>query len=561
VNTQRSTLQQFLLFMALSFCAMQVFQSWFGPKKTAADARALPPTALQAAFKGLDKAQSPLLDKTTGVAEVTKLQAEIKKNEADDYSYWARLRQGLIQQYVLKDSKAAVKTYDELVNHTSALDLSAQAAYQKGDLLWRQSTAKGGKASPEAAWALESLFHKGRGSSAFLDTKIYIPADEVASMTSTAAATPSDPLTLPPGWTLETVGKLHGTAGNPYPNGILDRVDMYYSTTIYHRVFEGAAKAFGNNPAYSYGLAILVFAIATRLLLQPLNKKQYDSMRGMAVIGPEMKKIQDRYKTKKDQESQMKMMNEIRALQKSHGVNPMLGCGLAAVQIPVFLWVVSPFIQHFEARMELVGASFLWIDNLSRPDIPLLVLYAISQFASMRLASTPPADDQQRQMQVMMLFFPLVMPFFLLAWPSAFTMYWMTFNILSMFFQFGMMKKADPSKNLIHQLIKAPLIPSIVTASDSDGAAVAGAVPPRPKSASGRATIREDAVKTLAPDSGTNGATGYNGNGKAVENSNGDAGAFASSGALNGVLGGNAGGNRNGSNGSATAARKKRKKR
>jgi YidC/Oxa1 family membrane protein insertase len=246
----------------------------------------------------------------------------------------------------------------------------------------------------------------------------------------------------------------------------------------------------------------------------------------------------------------MRMMTEIRALQKSHGVNPMMGCGLAAVQIPVFFYVVSPFIQHFEARMELVGASFLWIHNLARPDVPLLIMYAISQFASMRLSSTPPADEQQRQMQMMMLFFPFAVPFFLLSWPSAFTMYWMTFNILSMYFQYNMMKKADPSKRLWHQLVMQPLIPKIVTA-DANGTPT-GAIPPRPKNDSGRVApresgLREDAVKTLAPSSSNGSAKS-----KAVDatESASENSAFTSSSALNGNL-----------NGSATATRKKRKKR
>jgi YidC/Oxa1 family membrane protein insertase len=543
VNNQRSSTQQFFLFLALSWCAMLVFQQYFGPKKTAGNARPMPANALQAAFAGLDPAKPPILDKASAPAEILKLEGQIKANESDDLSYWARLRAGLIQQYVLQDAKSALAHYDQIEAHHGTTDISAQAAYQKGDLLWRQSTANGGKPSQEAAKALESLIHRGRGSSAFLDLKIFVPSPLAASMTT-------PPTALPAAWELKTVRELHGTATNPLPGGILERVDTYYATTTFHKIFDGAARLFGNNPAYSYGLAILAFAFCTRLFLQPLNKKQYDSMRGMAIIAPEMKRIQDKYKNKKDQESQMRMMTEIRTLQKSHGVNPMMGCGLAAVQIPVFFYVVSPFIQHFEARMELVGASFLWIHNLARPDVPLLVMYALSQFASMRLSSTPPADEQQRQMQLMMLFFPFAVPFFLLSWPSAFTMYWMTFNILSMFFQYNMMKKADPSKRLWHQLVMQPLIPKIVTA-DANGVP-AGAIPPRPKNDSRRVSVREsglreDAVKTLAPDS-SNGAA----KSKAVEatESADDSSAFTSSAALNGSL-----------NGSATATRKKRKKR
>lgn len=95
-----------------------------------------------------------------------------------------------------------------------------------------------------------------------------------------------------------------------------------------------------------------------------------------------------------------------------------------------------------------------------------------------------------------------------------------------------------------------------MTAPDSPGGSVsAGAVPPRPKNASGRSTLREDAVKTLSPERPKNGA-GANGSSNgaspngAAENGNAAPQAFTSSSALNGHA-----------NGSATAARKKRKKR
>ena len=408
------------------------------------------------------------LNTTTGAAEIKKLDDELAKNGEGEYASWARLRAGLIEQYILKNDTAAVKRYEEVINLRASDAVTAQAIYQKGDLLWHKSTTGGKEPSYDAAKTLELLVHNGRGSSAFLDLGIYVPADA-----TNAAKIPS---ALPAAFELKKVRDLHGDWKNPVPMGILERVNEYYSHTTFYKIFDNMVKVFGSSPNYSYGVSILVFAIFTRLLLQPLNKKQYDSMKGMQLIAPEMKKIQEKYKNKKDQDSQVKMMAEIRALQKSHGVNPMLGCGLAAVQIPVFFYVVSPFIQHYEAKMELVGASFLWIHNLARPDIPLLVVYALSQFLSMRLSSTPPADEQQKQMQTMMMFFPIAVPFFLLTWPSAFTLYWMVFNIMSMVFQYRMMKAADPSKRLVKTLVGQPFIPQIVNPAPSSDV-----IPARPK--------------------------------------------------------------------------------
>ena len=120
--------------------------------------------------------------------------------------------------------------------------------------------------------------------------------------------------------------------------------------------------------------------------------------------------------------------------------------------------------------MELVHASFLWIANLAQPDIPLLIIYGISMFLSFRLSSTPPTDEQQKMMQNMMAFmFPVFFPFVLKSYPSAFTMYWMTFNLVSTIFQWRMMKASDPNKSIIKSLMGTSEIAATEAVPDRPG--------------------------------------------------------------------------------------------
>lgn len=494
--------------MALTFGAFSIFQQWFGPKKDVKDtAPAEPAKTLVQAFAGIDPKTPPALDTTTGAAELKTLTDRIAKNETDEYSYWARLRSGLIQQYVFKKPAEALKLYDQIINQNKADQVHAQAIYQKGDMQWKlaQGGVKG-YSQHDGAVTLEKLIHQGRGSSQYLDQEILVPVKTATGSTAQSSASNTaegDALTLPSEFALKPVKNVRGTLENPDPQGVLDRVNEYYKTTFFYKIFDGAVKILGNNPATSYGIAIIFFALLTRLVLQPLNKRQYESMKGMTIIAPEMKKIQQKYEKKKDQQSQMAMVTEIRELQKRHGVSPMLGCVLALVQLPVFFFVVYPFIQHYEAKMELAGASFLWIPNLAHANIPLLVLYSISQFVSIRLSSVPPTDEQQRQMQLMTLFFPFVMPFFLLTWPSAFTLYWMTFNVLSTFFQYRMMKAADPTKTFIKSMTA---MPGVIVSPD----APSEVIPSRPKSGGGKGT--SSAPKTIVQ----NGSVELNG--KAAKN-------------------------------------------
>ncbi len=510
MKPQNSQGNQIFRFLLLGLAGFFLWNS-FNQKKN--EKPAVPPRPaikLVEAFNNIAPSQGAPLDKTAALAEVDRLDKLVAVNPKDEVSMWAHLRTGLIQQYILGDLKPATRkggfmgfgptvtyypAYDAVVTNGANDDIEAQALYQTGDLQWRESVAKSKdkKASPEAITALQSLITKGRGASAFLDTRIYVPRSEFGDK-------PADPqlvaLTGIPtnGFTRVTVRELHGTDKVSNPAGIVDRVDASFHDSTYFKIFDMMVGILGRNPAYSYGLAILIFAVFTRSIMQPIYKKQYESMKGMAVIAPEMKKIQAKYKDNKESSAQMQMMKEIKATQAAHGVNPMMGCGLAAIQMPIFFFVVYPMIQHYEPRFELVGASFLWIHALARPDIPLLILYGISMFFSFRLSSTPPADDMQKQQQMIMSFvMPVMFPFFLISYPSAFTLYWMTYNVLSTIFQWKLMKQADPTKNMLRTLTGADLLSSNPTAD---------AVPARPEKEGTVSVVKKDKPSLSSGKSG-----------------------------------------------------------
>ncbi|RYG69184.1 hypothetical protein EON80_10285, partial [bacterium] len=186
MNNKSSSTEQILRFLLLAFVGWFLIQNIFKPKTDTA----LPPRAaltLAQAFKGIDPAQGPLLTEVEALKEKEKLKADINKSPQDDLAYWSRLRQGLIDQYILgtlevKERKSGflglgpvVKyfpVYDEIITHAKGDQIDAQALYQTGDLEWRQSIQKNALPSPESATALEALVHKGRSQSTFLDLDI-----------------------------------------------------------------------------------------------------------------------------------------------------------------------------------------------------------------------------------------------------------------------------------------------------------------------------------------------------------------------------------------------------
>src|SRR5215468_11201704 len=102
----------------------------------------------------------------------------------------------------------------------------------------------------------------------------------------------------------------------------------------FHSLFTtlGAPPASG----WTWALSIVGLVIVIRILLIPLFVKQIKASRGLQLIQPEMKKIQQKYKGKTDQASRQAMTQETMALYKRTGTNPFASCLPILLQSPVF---------------------------------------------------------------------------------------------------------------------------------------------------------------------------------------------------------------------------------
>ena len=83
------------------------------------------------------------------------------------------------------------------------------------------------------------------------------------------------------------------------------------------------------------GLAIILFTIVMYLLMTPMQVKQQRFSKLQAVMQPELKKIQNKYKNKKDQVSMQKQQEEMQAVYQKYGVSMAGSCGQLAIQMPI----------------------------------------------------------------------------------------------------------------------------------------------------------------------------------------------------------------------------------
>ena len=125
--------------------------------------------------------------------------------------------------------------------------------------------------------------------------------------------------------------------------------------------FHTLATSLGLNPAsgLSWVLSITALVLVVRAALIPVFVRQIKSQRRMMEIAPDLKKIQDKYRGKKDQFSREAMSRETMALYSKAGTNPFSSCLPLLLQMPIFFGLFRVLINAGE---EVEGVSFMTSD-------------------------------------------------------------------------------------------------------------------------------------------------------------------------------------------------------
>jgi YidC/Oxa1 family membrane protein insertase len=180
-------------------------------------------------------------------------------------------------------------------------------------------------------------------------------------------------------------------------------------------------KAVGN-----WGIAIILLVIIVRIILFPLTFKGMVSMYKLKELAPKMKELQLKYKND-PQKLQMHMMK----LYKDHGANPLGGCLPLLIQIPIFYGIYKLLLYS----IELKGASFLWIYDLSEMDpyFILPILMGVTMYLQQKLTPTNFQDEMQEKI---FKFLPLIFTIMMATFPAGLVLYWTTNNILSILQQY-----------------------------------------------------------------------------------------------------------------------------
>ncbi len=231
--------------------------------------------------------------------------------------------------------------------------------------------------------------------------------------------------------------------------------------------FHTGLTAIGLDPAagITWVLSIVGLVLVVRAALIPIFVRQIKSQRRMLEVAPQLKKIQDKYKGKKDQFSREAMSRETMELYKKTGTNPLSSCLPLLLQMPIFFGLFSVLndAQHSKRGVgllnEALSAQFANAEILGAPlrlsistaggnttviviAVIMVILMTGSQFItqlqimSKNQSAEMKASPMYRQQRILLYLLPLVFAFSGFTFPLGVMTYWLVSNFWTMGQQF-----------------------------------------------------------------------------------------------------------------------------
>jgi YidC/Oxa1 family membrane protein insertase len=197
----------------------------------------------------------------------------------------------------------------------------------------------------------------------------------------------------------------------------------------------------------NYGIVLIIFSIIIKIVVYPLTKSSYQSMKKMQALQPMLTELKEKFK-----DDPQKMNKETMKLYSTYGINPAGGCLPMLLQMPIFvaLWGM------FQSAIDLRQQPFVsWITDLSQPDVIFhlgykIPLFGISEISGLALLMGITTFIQQKmtikdpKQQALIYMMPIMLTLLFMSFPSGLNLYYFMFNILSIAQQYYINHKGGP---------------------------------------------------------------------------------------------------------------------
>ena len=242
--------------------------------------------------------------------------------------------------------------------------------------------------------------------------------------------------------------------------------------------FHDGLSTIGMSPAngWTWTLSIIGLVLVIRAALIPVFVKQIKAQRGMQLLQPDLKKMQDKYKGKTDQLSRQAMAQEQMALYKKHGTNPFSACLPMLIQMPFFFALFQVLSGISSAKSNGLGIGAMSAEQVKQFDestifgaplsasllhgstaggevavwilsIVMILAMTASQFITQKqimaknMSEEALASPFMRQQKMMLYILPVVFGVGGINFPIGVLIYWTTTNLWTMGQQFFVIRR------------------------------------------------------------------------------------------------------------------------
>lgn len=184
----------------------------------------------------------------------------------------------------------------------------------------------------------------------------------------------------------------------------------------------------------NYGFVLIIFSIIIKIVVYPLTKSSFQSMKKMQALQPKIAEIKEKFK-----DDPQKLNKETMKLYSTYGINPAGGCLPLLLQMPIFVALWGMFQSAIELRQQ---PFFGWIKDLSQPDVIYnlgfkLPLFGIQEISGLALLMGITTFVQQKmtvkdpKQQSLVYIMPVMLTLLFMSFPSGLNLYYFMFNVLS----------------------------------------------------------------------------------------------------------------------------------
>lgn len=183
----------------------------------------------------------------------------------------------------------------------------------------------------------------------------------------------------------------------------------------------------------NYGLAIVFLVILVRIILYPLTHAQLKALLLQQKIQPEINKLREKFK-----DDPQAFNREVMILYKQYKINPAMGCLPLLLQFPILI-ALYQLLLHYKY---VTTPNFLWISDLTKPDVIILLLMGVTQYFSGKLSSVATTPDMKKQQELNNILMSVLFTgmFYFFNIPAGVMLYWFISNLFQLLQQFVVIK-------------------------------------------------------------------------------------------------------------------------